>query len=65
MSEERKQKPLGIPPFYWANPPKQVKRPSGGFANKKQKQFYTAVQVFKVAKFAAAVAVALIIVGMI
>lgn len=61
MSEKPK-KPLGIPPFYWATPPKPRQR---GFVNAQQRRFYFVMTALKVAKVAAFAAVALIIVGMI
>jgi hypothetical protein len=64
MSKETERKPLGIPPFYWAKPPKQ-RAQTKGFVNKQQRQFYWVLTAFNLAKLAAAAAVALIIIGMI
>ena len=62
MSDKPK-KPLGIPPFYWATPPKPRPR-QAGFANKEQRRFYFLVTALKVVKIVAFAAVALLIVGM-
>lgn len=61
MSEKPKR-PLGIPPFYWAAPPKPAQK---GFVNPQQRRFYFVMTALKVAKVAAFAAVALIIIGMV
>jgi hypothetical protein len=64
MSSESERKPLGIPPFYWAKPPK-ASPPSKGPVNKQQRQLYLVLTAFKLAKVVALTAVALLIIGMI
>ena len=62
MSEEPKKprRLLGIPPFYWAAPPRPRRR---RFANGQQKRFYLVMTALKVAKVVAIAAVALMIIG--
>jgi hypothetical protein len=62
MSERQQKKPLGIPPFYWATPPKPRQ---AGFVNKQQRNFYFAITALKLVKIAAFAAIALLIIGMI
>ncbi|MCL4355256.1 MAG: hypothetical protein JRM79_00875 [Nitrososphaerota archaeon] len=64
MSEEPKKlrKLLGLPPFYWAAPPKPSRK---GFVNGQQRRFHLIMTALKVAKVAAIAAVALMIIGVI
>lgn len=58
---EKKDKPMGLPPYYWAKPPVKMKAPHKGFVNKQQKKFYAIRIGFMLAKIAAAAALALLI----
>jgi Tfp pilus assembly protein PilN len=59
------EKPMGLPPYYWAKPPKRQKLQSSGFVNKEQRRFYMVLTALKVVRVVAFAAVALLIVGMI
>ncbi len=59
---DKTEKPMGLPPYYWAKPPVKQKPVPRGFVNKQQKQFYLIRIGFIVAKIAAAAALVLLIV---
>lgn len=61
MNEET-EKPMGLPPYYWAKTPVKLKSPPSGFVNKQQKRFYLVVTGFKLAKIVAAATLALLII---
>lgn len=60
---EKTEKPMGLPPYYWAKPPVKQKPPTKGFVNKQQKQFYAIRIGFMLAKIAAAAALVFLIVS--
>ncbi len=60
---EKKDKPMGLPPYYWAKTPVKAKPVPRGFVNKQQKQFYLIRIGFTVAKIAAAAALVFLIVA--
>lgn len=60
---DKSEKPMGLPPYYWAKPPVKQKPPTKGFANKQQKQFYAIRIGFLLAKIAAAAALVFLIVS--
>jgi hypothetical protein len=53
---EKSEKPMGLPPYYWAKPPVKTRPPTKGFVNRQQKQFYLVRICFTLAKIAAAAA---------
>jgi hypothetical protein len=57
---DRNEKPMGLPPYYWAKAPVKARPVPKGFVNKQQKQFYLIRIGFMVAKIAAAAALVLI-----
>lgn len=59
---DKTEKPMGLPPYYWAKPPVKQRPSQRGFVNKQQKQFYLIRIGFMVAKVAAAAALVLLIV---
>lgn len=65
MSKEEPQKKnkYYVPTFYWMKPPPQPSPLQAGFKNKEQKRFYLAMTALKIAKFAAVVLVALLLLG--
>ncbi len=60
---EKAEKPMGLPPYYWAKPPVKARPSTRGFVNKQQKQFYLIRVGFALAKIAAAAALVLLIVS--
>ena len=58
---EKEQKPMGLPPYYWAKPPVKIKPAPKGFVNRQQKQFYAIRIGFLLAKVAAAAALLFLI----
>ncbi len=60
---EKNEKPMGLPPYYWAKPPVKQKPAPKGFVNKQQKQFYAIRIGFLLAKIAAAAALVFLIVS--
>jgi hypothetical protein len=60
---DKTEKPMGLPPYYWAKPPVKRKPPTRGFVNKQQKQFYAIRIGFMLAKIAAAAALVFLIVS--
>ncbi|MDG6926465.1 MAG: hypothetical protein JRN09_07905 [Nitrososphaerota archaeon] len=60
---EKTEKPMGLPPYYWAKPPVKARPPTRGFVNRQQKQFYLIRVGFALAKIAAAAALVLLIVS--
>lgn len=62
MSERKNDKPMGLPPYYWAKPPATKHTPATrGFVNSQQKKFYLIRVGFALAKIAAAAAVVFLI----
>jgi hypothetical protein len=60
---DKTEKPMGLPPYYWAKPPVKQRPPTKGFVNKQQKQFYAIRIGFMLAKIAAAAALVFLIVS--
>lgn len=60
---EKKEKPMGLPPYYWAKPPVKLTPPPKGFVNKQQKKFYAIRTGFMLAKIAAAATLAFLIIS--
>ena len=58
---DKTEKPMGLPPYYWAKPPVKQRPPTKGFVNNQQKKFYLIRVGFAVAKIAAAAALVLLI----
>jgi hypothetical protein len=58
---DKSEKPMGLPPYYWAKPPVKVKPAPKGFVNKQQKKFFAIRTGFMLAKVAAAATLALLI----
>lgn len=60
---EKTERPMGIPPYYWAKAPARPKSAPMGFANKQQRKFHLVVTGLKLAKIVAAAMLALLIIG--
>jgi hypothetical protein len=58
---EKSERPVGLPPYYWAKPPVKARPPTKGFVNRQQRQFYLIRICFTMAKIAAAAALAFLI----
>jgi hypothetical protein len=58
---DKSDKPMGLPPYYWAKPPVKSRPPTKGFVNKQQKQFYLIRIGFLLAKVAAAAALVFLV----
>lgn len=59
---DKAEKPMGLPPYYWAKPPVKPKPPTKGFVNKQQKWFYLVRIGLVLAKIVAAAMLVLLIV---
>jgi signal transduction histidine kinase len=59
---DKSEKPMGLPPYYWAKPPVKPTRNTKGFVNKQQKWFFIIRVGLLLAKVAAAAALVLLIV---
>lgn len=58
---EKSDKPMGLPPYYWAKPPVKARPLTKGFVNKQQKHFFIIRTSLMLAKIAAAAALAFLI----
>jgi len=58
---DKNEKPMGLPPYYWAKPPVKPRPSTKGFVNSQQKKFYLIRVGFTLAKVAAAAALVLLI----
>ena len=58
---DKNEKPMGLPPYYWAKPPVKSRPPTKGFVNSQQKRFYLVRVGFMLAKVAAAAALVFLI----
>ncbi len=63
MSKEPPRKKYWAPSSFWMKPSSKPSALVTGFKNKKQKEFYLMMTLFKVAKVAAIAVIALYLVG--